>query len=115
MINTTLKNIELTELEAKIIEILQNGKANATRLDNLVKRLSTNERKIRQAIESLRREGYAILITARGGYFFAENKAELDEYVAYMKSRLLNEYRTYKIVSRATKNKIGQVVQLKLV
>jgi biotin operon repressor len=101
-------------LSTKVLELLQNGKDNAMPLKQLVLRLQTNERKIRFAIEELRRDSYAVLITSHGGYFLAENKNELEEYTHYMKSRLINEYKTFKIVSRATKNKLGRLVQLPL-
>ena len=101
-------------LSTKVLEILQNGKDNSIFRKDLCSMLNENERTIRLAIEVLRREGYAILISGKGGYFLAENKNELDEYTHYMRSRLINEYKTFKIVSRATKNKLGRLVQLPL-
>lgn len=111
-----IKKLKELSLETKIIDILQNGHKNAVGLSELVKRICVNERKIRESIESLRRQGYAILIPRSKpfGYYFAESKAELDEYDVYMRHRLIEEYKTYKLVKRATKNKLGRIVQLPL-
>lgn len=111
-----INRLKELSLETRIIDILQNGHKNAVGLSELVKRICVNERKIRESIESLRRQGYAILIPAKKpfGYYFAESKAELDEYDVYMRHRLIEEYKTYKLVKRATKNKLGRIVQLPL-
>lgn len=96
-------------LEAQVLYNIGIGHANAARKSILVKNLHQNERLIRQTIENLRREGYAILVSGKPpyGYFFAENQTELQDYVKYMKSRLIEEYRTYKLVQKATKGKLG--------
>ncbi len=109
MKNTTYTNLFEDELQTKVLELLNNGHANAILLKDIQKRLQVkDERKIRIAIEKLRREGWQIIIPATRpyGYFIAENQAELDEYDHYMRSRMIEEYRTYKIVKRATKRKI---------
>lgn len=102
------KQIALTLLEARIIEALQSGHANATKLKELVKIIGKNERVIRIAIESLRRQHYAILIAPDEpfGYFFAKDREELEEYLRYMRSRLIEEYKTYRIVKKATLTKL---------
>jgi len=51
-------------LTTKVLELLQNGHENAMPLKDLCKRLTTPERKVRLAIEALRREGWQIVITA---------------------------------------------------
>jgi len=108
---------ELTELEIKILNHLEVGHNNAIPLKNLCLKTGTSERKIRLGIEQLRREGWCVLIpgSAPFGYFLAENQAELDEYIAYMRSRLIEEYRTYRIVKNATIRKFRKTVQLPLI
>ena len=78
-------------LETQVIYNIGIGHANATRKSILVKNLHQNERLIRQIIENLRRDGNAILVSGKPpyGYFFAESQAELQEYVKYMRSRLI--------------------------
>jgi hypothetical protein len=108
------KKIELTELQIRVLTHLELGHEHAISLRNLCLRSGISERKIRMTIESLRREKWAVLIPQKApfGYFLASSKTELEEYSHYMKSRLINEYRTYKIVRKATIMNFNKVTQL---
>lgn len=48
-----------------------------------------DERQLRQVIEQLRREGYAICGTPKTGYHMAENDAELNRTCEYLYSRAM--------------------------
>lgn len=111
-----ISQTELTELEIRVLSHLGIGHNNAVLLKNLCLLTGTNERKIRIAIESLRRQGWAIIIpgTPPWGYFLAETQEELDDYVSYMRSRIIEEYRTFRIVRKATIKKFDKTVQLPL-
>lgn len=105
----TIKEYIATELQIKVLNLLQNGHANAIGLKELCKALTTNERRVRLAIEALRREGWQILISGSGkGYFIGETKEELDEFIRYMSHRMKEEYMTYALVKNATKRKIAK-------
>ncbi len=88
---STIQKIELTAIQAKIIESLGIGKENAIRLDDLRKRVGLSERYVRLGIISLRNEGYPILssVSKPYGYYFcgseAEGQAFLDLYLSYIK------------------------------
>lgn len=104
-----LTQIELNELEIKVLNILQRGHKNAMSLRDLVLRTSSNERKLRLAIETLRLQGYLILFAQKekiyipdhkrklvkfilpSGYFLAETIDEVEAFRAYMKSRVIAE------------------------
>jgi biotin operon repressor len=107
---------QLTELEIRVLNHLEYGHNNAISLKNLCLRTKMPERKIRKVIEALRREQWAILIhpSPPWGYFLAATKEELEEYNNYMRHRLIEEYRTYKIVKNATIKKFDRVTQLPL-
>ena len=110
--------METDELfKIRILEKLGKGHNNAILLKNLCLLLGCkNERKVRLAIEDLRRERWAILIPATPpfGYFLAETQAELDEYIAYMRHRMVEEYKTYRIVKNTTVREFNKSVQLPL-
>jgi biotin operon repressor len=107
---------ELTEMEIKILNHLEQGHNKAISLRNLALRTGMSERKVRMTIEQLRREQWAILIPASApfGYFLAQNQEELSSYIHYMKSRMIEEYKTYRIVKNATIRKFQKTVQLPL-
>lgn len=107
---------QLTDIEIKVLNNLGQGHKNANSLKNLCLRTEIKERKLRMAIESLRRQGWAILIPFKKpwGYFLAADQKELDDYVHYMRSRLIEEYRTFRIVRKATIKKFDKTIQLPL-
>lgn len=106
----TEQKIALTELQARILEVLLKGHQNAIRREDLQKRIGIDERKMREVIESLRREGHLILVNASKpfGYFLAETQEEVDQYVAYMRSRIIDEYHVYRSVRNAAKKKFAR-------
>lgn len=101
------RKIELTQIQAKILEVLQIGHDNAIRREDLQKRIGVNERKMRDVIESLRREGYIILVSSNQpwGYYIGQTQEEVDEYINYMRSRIIDEYHVYRSVKNAAKKK----------
>lgn len=103
------KKIELTNLQAKILEVLQIGHENAIGKSDLQKRIGVDERKLREIIESLRLEGYLILIGKREpyGYFMARTQDEVNDCIDYFRSRVKNEYHTYKSLRIAAKKKFA--------
>ena len=107
---------QLTEIEIRVLNHLEYGHNNAMSLKNLCLRTGIKERKLRMAIESLRRQGWSVLIppSAPFGYFLAENQQELDEYIAYMKHRIIEEYKTYRIVRKTTIKRFDKTIQLPL-
>ena len=111
-----LTKTESQDLTTRILEKLGVGHQNAMLLKDLSKRTGENERKVRLGIEQLRREQWCILISNSKpfGYFLAQSQDELDTYVHYMRSRLIEEYRTFKIVRKATIRQIHKSVQLSL-
>ena len=111
-----LTKSESQDLTTRILEKLGVGHQNAMLLKDLTKRLAIPERKTRMGIEQLRREGWCILISGSKpfGYFLAENQDELDIYVHYMRSRMIEEYKTFKIVRKATIRQFHKSVQLQL-
>ncbi|MFA5299753.1 MAG: hypothetical protein WC389_16330 [Lutibacter sp.] len=116
MSKPSLTKEELTEIEIKVLNHLGYGHKNANSLKNLCLLTGIKERKLRMAIESLRRQGWSVLIPPKSpfGYFLAENQQELDAYVAYMKHRLIEEYKTYRIVRKTTIKKFDKTIQLPL-
>jgi len=100
-----------TELEIKVLNSLQNGHANAIGLKDLCKLLNQKEnRKVRLAIEDLRHQGYLILFGQKekvykiingknvdtkqvlpSGYYLATTQEEAQEFIAYMRSRIIAE------------------------
>lgn len=113
----TLTKEQLTEIEIRVLNHLEYGHNNAMSLKNLCLRTGIKERKLRMAIESLRRQGWAILIPFKKpwGYFLATDQKELDDYVHYMRSRLVQEYKTFRIVRKATIKKFDKTIQLPLI
>ena len=112
-----LTKSESQDLTTRILEKLGVGHKNAMLLRDLTKRLGIPERKTRMGIEQLRREGWCVLISGSKpfGYFMAESQTELDDYCHYMKSRMIEEYHTYKIVRKATIRQFHKSVQLPLI
>jgi hypothetical protein len=110
MSKPTITKYELTELEISVLNHLKTGHDKATPLREFCLKTGIHERKLRMAIESLRRQGWAVLIPASKpfGYFLAQDRAELDEYTNYMRHRLIEEYHTYKSVKKATLTKINK-------
>jgi hypothetical protein len=114
----TEQKIELTEIQIKILNLLRIGHKNAIGLKDLCMRTNENERKIRLAIEALRNEslnakgdsGYLILISGKPpyGYFLAETKEEVEECMEYFRSRVRNEYHTYRSIIFAAKKKFSK-------
>jgi hypothetical protein len=100
-----ISKYELNELEIKVIQNISVGHKNAIGLSELCKKINGNERKIRLAIESLRNQGYLILfgqklkiksineefITVPSGYYFAETQEDVEEFINYMRSRIIAE------------------------
>lgn len=107
---STERKIELTQLQARILEILGRGRANAIRREDLQKRTGINERKMREVIESLRREGYIILIGANRpyGYYLGETQEEVAEFIAYFRSRIVDECITLRDVKVAANKKFAR-------
>jgi len=112
------KKIALTNLQARIIEHLCNGHKNAVGLKDLCKLTSTNERKLRLAIEALRNEGYLLVfgqklrvkedgkwIVLPAGYFFAATQQEANEFITYMRSRVIDECLIMRSIRLAAKKK----------
>ncbi len=105
----TLTKEQLTNLEINVLNLLSRGHSNAISLKDLCKRTNKNERCLRMAIESLRLQGYLILFAQKEkiyipdhagklvksvlpcGYFLAETMQEVEEFLAYMKSRIVAE------------------------
>lgn len=110
-IESVEQKIALTELQARVIEMLQNGKENAVLRTELCKRLQESERKVRLTIESLRHEGWQI-VTSGQGYYICKSEDELNEFVRYMRSRIREECIMLAQVRKATKRKIERQVQL---
>jgi hypothetical protein len=112
----TESKIALIEIEIKVLNHLDYGHLKAMKLKDLCLRTGEKERKIRIAIESLRRQGWAILIPCEKpfGYFLAENQTELDSYINYMRHRMVEEYHTFRIVKKATLRKFDKAMQIPL-
>ncbi len=82
---------QLTELQKAILQQLQSGKAHAIQGAILAKRLGfSNDREIRAEVMELIRLGYAIASSTKPpyGFFFIQNRAEADEYIATLRSRI---------------------------
>ncbi len=107
-----IEKYELTELEIKILNILQRGHKNAIGLKDLCLRMGEKEdRKVRLAIESLRLQQYIILYGQKekiyipdhtgkliktilpSGYYLDETEQEVNEFLEYMLSRIKAECR----------------------
>jgi biotin operon repressor len=111
------RKIELTTIQAKILEVLGVGKENATRLDDLQKRLGISERKIRIAIEAMRNEGYLILVPSSPpwGYFLAQSQDEVQEFINYFRSRVIDECKIMRSIKLASQKKFThQFGQIKM-
>jgi hypothetical protein len=113
------QKIELTNLQARILEILQIGHKNAIGLKDLCKRLNGDDRKVRLAIEALRNEGYLVLfgqkqkskddkgnkIVLPSGYYIGKTFNESMEFYNYMKSRVIEECHIMRSIKLATHKK----------
>lgn len=104
-------------LGIRILEKLGAGHENALPLKELCRKLDTrNERKVRLAIESLRHEGYPIVIAPEKpfGYFMVNNKQELDDFIKYFRSRIIGECLILAKVKKSGLSKLQKNVQLPL-
>lgn len=112
--------VDLTEIQAKILEILEFGKEKAVTQKELHKRLPTySERKIRLTIESLRNEKWPILSSASPpyGYYLPSQEnydAEVDEWLEMMKSYIIELCRTRRDVKVGALERKNRQVQLPL-
>lgn len=114
---STIQKVELTQLQARILELLQVGKENAIKLNDLQKRMGISERKLRMTIESLRNEGYLILVPSSPpwGYYLAQTQDEVDEFINYMRSRVIDECLIMRSMKIGAKKKFSkQYGQLEL-
>lgn len=114
---STIQKIELTELQAKILEILGKGKENALTGKDLKKRLPNySERKIRKTIESLRHEKYPILSSATQpfGYYLPGNQQEVDECLKMMRSYIIELCKIRRDIKLGAKEKDLRFIQLPL-
>jgi len=112
------KKIELTEQQAKILEILGRGKNNALTGKDLRKRLpSYSERKIRLTIESLRQEHWPILSSARipFGYYLPASQREVDECLTMMKSYIVELCKTRRNIKLGAQERSLRFIQLPMI
>lgn len=108
------KKIELTQLQAHILELIQIGKDNAIRLDDLKKRTGVSDRKVRLAIEDLRRQKWAILSTTKqpSGYYLAQNQAEVDECLHMMRNYIIELCKTRRNIKLGSLERLQRHIQL---
>jgi hypothetical protein len=118
--NNLQQKIELTELQAKILEVLGRGKNNALTGKDLRKRLpSYSGRRIRLTIEGLRQEHWPILSSARPpyGYYLPSNEnyqVEVDECLAMMRNYIVELCRTRRNILVGAQERKQRVTQLPL-
>jgi hypothetical protein len=92
---STEQKIALTAIEAHILEVLPIGHDNAILLRNLKARVGIPERQLRLVIEKLRNEGWLVLVSGQPpyGYYYCKDRSEAQEFIEYMRSRVIQECR----------------------
>lgn len=76
---------------AKVLAYVPTGRKNAIPLDALARAAGYGPRTVRQAVELLNESGMvAVARDHKSGYYIPENVEELDAYIAYNNSYLLN-------------------------
>ena len=97
-----------------IFEVLQLGKKNAIKPDVLCARFGISARTLRKIILRERMEGHLIMSDSRaGGYFLADNEAEILEYIATQeaqaKTRLASSKAARDYLKQLKEQKSGQL------
>lgn len=85
-----------------VLAVLPRGRANGVTVGDLAYALArraqlgltwaasaAKHRKVREAVEALRRDGHPICATPEHGYYLAETEAELSETIAFLRSRAM--------------------------
>lgn len=87
---------------ADVLAVLPRGRANGVSVGDLAYAIAgraqlgltwaasaAKHRKVREAVEALRRDGHPICATPEHGYYLAETEAELSETIAFLRSRAM--------------------------
>jgi DNA-binding GntR family transcriptional regulator len=80
----------IEELAAQVLPVFEmwRGRSVALSRDALCRRFSCKDRDLRKALRQLRLEGHLIVPLRSGGYRFAENREEVEEFVGGLTSRI---------------------------
>lgn len=85
----------------RVSDVLCKGRENAQTMKELRKILSGDSRSIRLEIERERRSGCPIVSDCQRGYWLAETKAEIENFVRSMRARAFEIQRTAALVQMA--------------
>ncbi len=113
------------ELEAALLAIFERhvGKKNSILRTELLWKVGTmqvhtNERSMRECIKQLRRKGHLIcaLPGADGGYYYAENLAEFNEFdKVELSAKIMDMLTTRQAMKRSARKVFGKPVQMELI
>lgn len=90
--------------------ILPKGKKNAISAKELAEKLGfPSVRVLQKNIEKARAEGVLILSSTTGGYYLPENDAEIEEFVATLRSRAIGIFKAIKAARQYMNETKGQM------
>ncbi len=102
---------ERTELQIKILNVLNKGQDNAIKMRELKAMLGPfNERVIRQAISDLRLQKYLVLSSSRG-YWFAESFDEYRQFADFMYSYIGDISHMTRVMGDGASERFGRYYQ----
>jgi len=90
--------------------VLPKGKKNAIPAKELAEKLGfPSVRTMQKSIEKARAEGMLILSNPAGGYYLPENDAEIEEFVATLRSRAIGIFKAIKAARQYMNETKGQM------
>ena len=108
------------QMRNEIIKILEHhhGKESAIRGKELAAIFGQpNDRRVRQVIRELIEDGYPIAASVDGqkGYYMARTKREVDEYLAVLRSRLIEDALRRRDFKKSAGHYLGKAEQGRLI
>lgn len=92
-----------------VYEVLGKGKGSAIHQRQLCDVFGCSPSELKAAIQREQREGHLICSNTEVGYFIADNKAELKEYIAMMESQAFERLETIQAHKAALELPEGQL------
>lgn len=110
-----LSSDDLTEIEIKVLQNIGIGFSNAILLKTLCQRTGIlDERKVRLAIEELRKKLWPIL-SGDTGYFICNTQEELDRFIAYHRKEVIARCIMMRNIKKGCAQRLGKAVQVPMI
>jgi biotin operon repressor len=103
----------LTTSEA-VLKVIETAPAQPVSRRFLARIAGTSDRKMRQAVASLREQGHLIVADEGGGYRLAADVRDVQRYTASLRSRIVALARVIKAMETTAQHEFGDFQQLEI-